>query len=115
MNGLPLTAAIPETEAIVVPREMSGVVVDFGVDTSQVAALVILTDEKGNYLPESSEVRLAGADEPFIMGYDGQVYLTGIGPENKVTVKAGGNQCQASFSYKPGSEDQSIIGPLQCL
>ncbi len=115
VNGLPLTAAIPETEAIVVPREMSGVVVNFGVDTSQVAALVILTDEKGNYLPESSEVRLAGTDEPFIMGYDGQVYLTGIGPDNSVTVQAGGNLCQASFSYISGNEGQSIIGPVQCL
>lgn len=113
--GLPLNAVAPETEAIVIPREMSGVVVNFGVRTDVAAALVILTDAAGNYLPESVEVSLAGADEPFIMGYDGQVYLTGIGPENTLTVKLGVNQCQASFSYKPDNENQTTVGPLKCL
>ena len=115
VTGLPLNAAVAESERIVVPREMSGVVVDFGVKADEAAALVILTDATGNYLPESAEVSLAGTAEPFIMGYDGQVYLTAIGPENTVTVKLGGNQCQASFSYKPDSETQTTIGPLQCL
>jgi outer membrane usher protein len=115
VTNLPLNAAIPESEAIVVPREMSGVVVDFGVKAESSGALVILTDSKGGYITESAEVFLEGASEPFVMGYDGQVYLTGLGAQNNVTVKAGGNQCQANFSYKPDDQNQTTIGPLQCL
>ena len=115
VTDLPLTAVIPESETIVVPRDMSGGVVDFGVKAEAPAALVILTDAKGNYLPESSEVTLEGLADPFLMGYDGQVYITGLAAENKVTVKLRGNQCQASFSYKPDNQNQTTIGPLQCL
>ncbi len=115
VTNLPLNAAIPESEAIVVPRGMSGVVLDFGVKADAASAIVILTDAKGDYLPEGSEVMLEGAAEPTIMGYDGQVYLEGLVSSNKVAVKVNGNQCQASFEYKPDIENQTTIGPLQCL
>ncbi|MBC8036002.1 MAG: fimbrial biogenesis outer membrane usher protein, partial [Rhizobiales bacterium] len=115
VTALPLNAAIPESETIVVPRDMSGIVLDFGIKADAAAALVILTDAKGGYLPEGSEVILEGSAEPAVMGYDGQVYLTGLGATNKVAVKVNGNQCQASFNYKPDDQNQTTIGPLQCL
>jgi len=115
VTGLPLNAAIPESEAFVIPRDMSGVVLDFGVKADAAVAVVILTDAKGNYIPEGTEVTLEGSAEAGIMGYDGQVYLTGLGPANTVVVKVNGNQCQASFNYKPDIENQTTIGPLQCL
>ena len=93
---------------------MSGVVLNFGVKADAAAALVILTGAKGDYIPEGSEVLLEGAAEPAVMGYDGQVYLTGLNSANKVTVKVNGNKCQASFTYKPDSQNQTTIGPLQC-
>lgn len=115
VTGLPLNAEVPESETIVVPREMSGVVVDFGVNRDSQAALVILTDETGAYLPEGSNVILDGTEEPFIMGYDGQVYLTGIGSDNALTVKRDGKECRASFAYEAQSETQTSVGPLKCL
>jgi outer membrane usher protein len=115
VGNLPLNAAVGESEAIVVPRDMAGVVVDFGVKADAQAALVILTDGAGAFLPEGSEVVLEGAPEPFLMGYDGQVYLTGLAARNTVTVKAGGNRCRASFDFAPATETQTAIGPLPCL
>ncbi len=115
VSGLPLNADISESEAIVVPRAMSGVVLDFGIKANAAVAIVVLTDAKGNYLPEGSEVKLEGSAEVAVMGYDGQVYLTGLGPANRVAVKVNGNQCQASFNYKPDNQNQITIGPLQCL
>jgi hypothetical protein len=47
VNDLPLTAAIGDSEEVVVPRDMSGVVVDFGVKMDEAAALVTLTDVDG--------------------------------------------------------------------
>ena len=115
VSELPLNASVAESEMIVVPYGMSGIVADFGVTADPPAALVILTDAQGSFISETSEVFLEGTGEPFIMGYDGQVYLTGIGPRNKVTVKAGGNTCQAQFDYAPDSQNQTTIGPLKCL
>jgi len=115
VTNLPLNADVPESEAFVVPRDMSGVVLDFGVKTDPAAALVTLTDAEGNYLPEGSEVTLEGSAEPTVMGYDGQVYLTGLAASNTVTVKVIGNKCQASFNYEPDPENQTMIGPLKCL
>ncbi len=115
VSSLPLNADIPESQAIVVPRDMSGVVVDFGVKTESQGAVVVLTDSVGSFIAAGSEVSIAGAAEPFIMGYDGQVYLTGLAAENSVTVKADGKECQASFSFKPDEQTQTTIGPLQCL
>jgi outer membrane usher protein len=94
---------------------MSGVVVNFGVKTDAKAALVVLTSETGAYLPEGSEVELAGSGEPFVMGYDGQVYLTGLSAENEVTVKASDKECHARFSYAADASSQAFIGPVKCL
>ena len=99
---------------LVTPREMSGVVVNFGVKADEKAALVILTDAEGKVIPQSSEVLLDGNPEPFLVGYDGQVYLTGVAGQNSITVKHGGNQCAVSFAFDGGPEGQTTIGPLKC-
>jgi outer membrane usher protein len=109
-ENLPLTADVGETEIVVVPRDMAGLVVEFGV---QAAALVILADATGKFIPESSEVFLEGVTDSFIVGYDGQVYLTGIKPHNEVTVKHVGGECRASFDYEPDGT-QTTIGPVTC-
>ncbi len=114
VEGLPLNADIGETEMTVIPRDKSGVIVDFGVKTDESAALVVLQDSSGSYIPESAEVFLEGTAEPFIVGYDGQAYLTGIAASNSLTVKFKGNECHASFAFKPGNDAQSMIGPLPC-
>lgn len=115
VTNLPLNATVGESEAVVVPGDMNGVVIDFGVKADEAGALVILTDANGEFIAAGSEVFLSGADEPFIMGYDGQVYVTGVAAENVLSVKAGGNQCQVKLSYTPDSESQTMIGPLKCL
>ena len=115
VEKLPLMADVGETEITVVPREMSGVVVAFGVKTDQLAALVILTDAAGNFLPESSEVFLDGGSESFLIGYDGQVYLTGIGAANDIKVKHRDGVCSASFAFKSGGDAQTVVGPIKCI
>ncbi len=114
VTGLPINADIAETEMIVVPRDKSGVVVNFGVKAETASALVVLTDSAGQFLPESSEVFMAGEPDPFIVGYDGQVYLTGLSASNSITVKSTKGVCSASFDFKPGGDAQTMIGPVPC-
>lgn len=115
VDDLPLNAGFQETEIVIVPRTLSGVVVSFGISSGQTAALVILTDAAGNFIPESSEVALDGSAEPFIVGYDGEVYITGVGAGNRITVKHGGNECHASFAFASKADEQTRIGPLKCV
>ena len=115
VNDLPLNAIIPQSEAIVVPREMSGVVVDFGVKKDAPSALVVLTDAGGKNLAEGSEITLNENAEPFIMGYDGQVYLTDVNAANTITANVNGTTCKASFDFVADNAAQTTIGPLQCL
>jgi outer membrane usher protein len=115
VNDLPLTASSVESEAVVVPGDGAGVVIDFGVKADAQGVLVQLTDAVGTPLPEGSEVALEGSDESFFVGYDGEVYVTGAKPENTLTVNLPGNQCQVRFAYTPDPEETAAIGPLQCL
>jgi outer membrane usher protein len=114
VSDLPLTADVGETEITVVPREMAGVTVSFGVRAEQQAALVVLVDPSGRHIPESSEVYLEGAAEPFLVGYDGQVYLTGVKDRNAITVKTTDSECRANFDFKAEGDTQVAIGPLTC-
>jgi outer membrane usher protein len=61
-------------------------------------------------------VTLDGTDQQAVVGYDGRVYLTELGPTNAVTValpEAKGT-CRASFEYRSVPGTQPEIGPVPC-
>ena len=80
----------------------------------EAVAIVVLRDSAGALLPEGSEVFLEDEAEPFVVGYDGQVYLTGLKPRNSIVVKHPKGDCNTSFDFTPQSEAQPMIGPITC-
>lgn len=115
VNDLPLGASVAMSETEVVPADATGLVVDFGVKKDAAAVLLSLTDDTGKFLPEGSEVLLQGSTESFVVGYDGEVYVTGAAAHNRLTVKLATSMCEANFDYKPVSSDQATIGPVKCI
>jgi outer membrane usher protein len=115
VNDLPLEAAAAESQAIVVPKDGAGVIVDFGVKADAQGVIVQLTDASGTPLTEGAEVALEGSSESFFVGYDGEVYLTGVKPENTVVVKLSESECRVSFTIQATEGEQATIGPLQCI
>jgi outer membrane usher protein len=115
VNDLPLGASVAMSETEVVPADAAGLVVNFGVKQDAAAVLLTLTDDTDKFLPEGSEVLLQGSTESFFVGYDGAVYVTGAAAHNRITVKLATSLCEASFDYKPGSGDQTSIGPVKCI
>ena len=113
-TNLPLNSSVTETDKRIAPREMSGVVVDFGVQKDQTAAIVVLKDPSGAFLAPGSEIAVTGHKEPFIMGYDGQVFITDLAAHNAVSADVKGKTCQAAFDYKSEANAQTVIGPLTC-
>ncbi len=93
---------------------MSGVVVDFGVKKDTGSALVIMKDKTGAFVKPGTLVTVEDQKDPFPMGYDGQVYLTGLKSKNAIVADMKGQPCKVSFNYKEDEIKQIIIGPLTC-
>lgn len=113
--NLPLDAQVGGTRDLAVPADRAGVVVRFDVDTDAAAALVTLRDEAGNVLPVGSTGRLDDAGEAFVIGYDGQAYVTGLASRNRIFVtRPDGRRCVAEFSYQSETGRIVTISTVTC-
>lgn len=83
-SNLPINSTINSTREQVVPHRESGVVVRFDVDADVSAALVTLKGEDGSFIETGALITAGGTDESFVVGYDGQAYVTGL--SGKVTL-----------------------------
>ncbi len=114
-SNLPLDAEFDKTSTRVTPAFRSGVHIDFDVKTAVAAAIVILKNADGTFVPAGSELTLQGVSAPKTVGYDGQAYVNELKPQNSVSVKRpDGSSCQAQFSYKHAAGRQSVVGPIVC-
>ena len=112
---LPVDARIPTVKKVVVPAQRgAGVVIDFKIKPHVAAALVVFKDATGQDIPMGSEVKLKGSKETWLVGYDGQAYLEGLGKINTVTIDTGEATCTATFRYARKDGEQEFIGPVTC-
>lgn len=110
---LPMDVNIEATAMNVVPARRSGVSLDFG-GQSSAAALVVLRDADGAFLPPGSQVLLQGSLTDFSVGYDGEVWVTGLDARNRITVQTASGDCSAEFAYMKRSNEQVYIDGVQC-
>jgi outer membrane usher protein len=112
-TNLPVDADVPETSRIVVPAEKTGVVVDFNVKGETRSALVQFVDNNRRPLDAGLAGRIGSSE--FIVGYDGEAYLTDLAPTNEVTIDlTGGSQCQARFDFGNRHGEQQRISGVLC-
>ena len=79
------------------------------------SAVVTFKDDKGEYLPASSEVWVNGGETAFAVGYDGETYLTGLTATNTVSAKKpNGTPCSAAFDFTPNPSGQVRIPDVLC-
>ncbi|MHC1548852.1 fimbria/pilus outer membrane usher protein [Phyllobacterium sp. K27] len=113
--NLPVDASIGLTRDIVVPADRSGVVVNFNVAQSTASALVSLVDTGGKPLDAGLSGRAGDAGEEFVVGYDGEAYISGLEAQNSVTVElADGSICTARFAYQAAPGTQVKIKNVVC-
>ena len=113
-SGLPVDAAITTTRTVVSPADRSGVVVDFNVRTDAPSALVVFTRADGSFVPVGSSGR-SDRGEEFIVGYDGDAFLTDLVHKNTVTINTPDGTCQGQFDYVPRKNEQVRIAPVLCV
>jgi len=87
------------TERLAVAGYRQGTVVDFGARIVH-GAVIVLVGADGKPIPPGYTATLDGG-ESAVVGYDGQVYLRGLGPRNRLTVDLGAaGTCAADFPSK---------------
>ena len=113
-TDLPLDAAVEGTRQVAVPADRSGTVIRFDIDPSPQAALVTLRDEEGRFI-ETGSVAHLDETEGFLVGYDGQAYISGLGAHNTVIVKQPTRgSCVAEFAFSPVEGQQVTIPDVIC-
>lgn len=114
-TNLPVDAQVGGTREVSVPADRSGAVVRFAVETGSGTALVTLRDENGDYLETGATGELEGGADPFVVGYDGQAFVVGLGPRNRVTVdQPTRGRCIAEFTFEPRKGEQVSIPDAVC-
>jgi len=114
-TNLPVDATVAETSDTTVPADRSGTVVRFNVETEAAAALVTLHDEAGTFIEIGSTGRIEETGDEFLIGYDGQAFLTHLKAHNRVTIsRPDGTPCVAEFGFRPKTGEQVTIPDVVC-
>ena len=114
-RDLPVDTMVGATEHYVRPAARSGVRVDFHIERSR-AAVVILTDAAGRPLPVGTRVRLIDSDQEAVVGWDGQAYLQQLeaGDIALDATMPDGAHCRSHFTRAADAAGLPTLGPLPC-
>jgi outer membrane usher protein len=106
---------VDTTQMSVVPRRMSGVIVDLA-PKSHSPILITLHLQDGNPPPIGSPVTLSDGGGPLVVGRDGEVFIADLHGPVKGTVEFGNASCHFAVAPPAVPPVDAIprIGPLLC-
>lgn len=111
--ALPLDFYLDATAMNVVPVRRAGVMVNLR-GQSGTAALVVIHDTAGDFLTPGTMIRLTRAQQDFVVGYDGEVWIEGLRARNRITAQTDGTTCQAEFTFAARPGAQTYIEGVEC-
>lgn len=112
--GLPADMRVRASSMRVTPQALAGVLASFPVERYR-AATVILHDAAGAPLAPGTPVTVAGAGAT-VVGYDGVVFVDGIGAATRLRAGSAGGACEALVEYRADADGSlPVIGPVRCL
>lgn len=111
---LPANMRIDPINAVAIPADRSGTLVNFTVKPVR-SALIILKNVHGDVIPEGSTAILNGSrGAPAVVGFDGMVYFDTLADRNSLQVSTSAGACSVQFDYPKAARDIPQIGPLTC-
>ena len=110
---LPLGAEIHGLQLDAVPYYRSGVALTFPVSSAS-GAIVAIKLEDGSFLPAGATVLMEGNTTVFPVGYQGEVYLTGLAAINKLHASWRGQSCEMTVAFPATDDPLPRIGPAIC-
>lgn len=112
-SDLPMDAKIDEYKVDVVPYFRSGVDVTFAIKPSRGATLTINLED-GTPLPAGATVQIVGRSEIYPVGYDGEIYLLGLSPTNRLRASWHGQTCEFDAAYAASDDPLPDLGTYIC-
>ena len=113
LADLPMDAQMSGDERRVRPFDRHGVLVDFNVTPARAAIIRVLL-ANGSALPAGSTLLLNGGTVAFISAPGGDVYLTGLDPQNSAIATWNNGSCQLKFDFSPSQAPQPRLGDVIC-
>lgn len=113
-NEIPLEATAEVLEMNPVAYARSGILVKFPIQMSK-NALVKIHLPNDNPVPAGANVRMASSKENYIVGRNGEVYLTNLTQKNQLTVSWLENKCELNLEIDMTQQQEQMIGPIKCV
>ncbi len=112
---LPIDNKVTIVDQVTTPSDRAGTLVQFSVKKVR-AAIVLLTDARGQPLPVASRVHQESRPDSLVfVGFDGETYLENLQDKNRIRVDLPNSTCYAEFDYPTLKDPISYIGPVPCL
>jgi outer membrane usher protein len=110
---LPFDIQIQSVKLMVVPFARSGLLVDFPVNRSR-NALVLLSQADGLLVPAGARVTVSPDESSFLVGKRGEAYLMNLSDRNHLRVQWKDGACELILTLNPAGPSEPRIGPLTC-
>jgi outer membrane usher protein len=105
---------VTSDHANLVPADHAGVAVSFAGPKGG-SALVTFLDRSGKVVSLGATGRASPQAPAFMVGYDGQAFVTGLSSHNRVVLSLpDGGRCLAQFDYAPQPGRQVAIPGVAC-
>ena len=112
-RDIPLDAEIGALKLQAVPYFRSGIDVKFPIKRSLGATLTIRLDN-GKPLPVGASVQQIGKNDIFTVGYEGEVYLVGLDPTNRLRATWHSQTCEFDVRFTASNDPLPDLGTFLC-
>ena len=112
-RDVPMDAQIGALTLKVIPYLRSGVDTTFPIKHSRGATLTVRLED-GKPLPSGASVQIAGEDTAYAVGYQGEVYVVGLGPANRLRATWRGQSCEFDVPFTASKEPLPDLGVFIC-
>lgn len=112
-HDLPLDAEISTLQLDAVPYFRSGIEVKFPIKHSRGATLTIHLDN-GQPLPVGASVQEVGKDGLYVVGYDGEVYIVGLGATTTLKATWNNQTCTFKVGFTVSTNPLPDLGIFIC-
>jgi outer membrane usher protein len=112
-RDLPLDAEINTLKLDAIPFYRSGIEMKFPIKHSRGATLTIRL-ENGKYLPVGASVQEVGKEEIFVAGYEGEVYIVGLGSTTTLRATWNNQSCTFDVSFTLSANPLPDLGIYIC-
>lgn len=112
-RDLPLDAEVGSLKLDAIPYYRSGIEISFPIRHANAATFTIHL-ENGKVLPVGATVQMVGKDETYPVGYEGEVYVSGLSPISRLRATWRNKQCEFEVGYPVSDDPLPDLGTFIC-